>query len=372
MEKQRPAEEAQQASEASFRGFLEAAPDAMLVTDRDGRIVLVNSQLERLVGYRREDLLNQPVEVLLPERLRHKHVAERAQYVGHPRARPMGTGLELVARRKDGTEFPVEISLGPLETKEGLWIFTALRDVTDRKRAEEALRRASAELTRSNAELEQFAYAASHDLQEPLRMIASALQLLADDCGDKLGSEPRQYMALALEGTKRMQILINDLLNYSRLGKGQKRFELVDCQQIYQTALTNLKVAIDESGAVLAAELLPTVRGDAVQLVQLFQNLLANAIKFRGKDRPRIHVAASQGGQEWHFTIQDNGIGIDPRGFGRLFVLFQRLQTHKDYPGSGMGLAAAKKIVEQHGGRIWVESELGKGSTFHFTVPSVS
>jgi light-regulated signal transduction histidine kinase (bacteriophytochrome) len=206
-------------------------------------------------------------------------------------------------------------------------------------------------------------------LQEPLRMVASSTQLLAREYKGKLDAEAGEYITFAVDGAKRMQVLIDQLLNYSRLGAKRTPFEPVDCQQILAAAAANLKVAIEETGAVLTSDPLPTVMGDGVQLIKLFQNLLANAIKFRGEKRPRIHVAATAVEGEWQFAVRDNGIGIDPKHFDRLFVIFQRLQSRDKYPGTGIGLAICKKVVERHGGRIWVESRPRQGSTFYFTLP---
>jgi signal transduction histidine kinase len=243
-------------------------------------------------------------------------------------------------------------------------------DITERKRAEEALQRTAQELVRSNAELEQFAYVASHDLHEPLRSVAGFTQLLARDYKDKLGAEAGEYLDRIVEGARRMQVLINALLGYARVGSNRKPVERVDCQNIYQAAVANLKAAIEESDAVLTSGTLPAVMGDSAQLIQLFQNLLANAVKFRGPNHPQIHVSATPRGGEWQFAVRDNGIGIEPKDFSRVFVIFQRLHGRDEYSGTGIGLAICKKIVEQHGGRIWVESEPGRGSTFYFTMPT--
>ena len=282
-----------------------------------------------------------------------------------------GRRIELAALRRNGDEFPVEISLSVLQTDEGVLVYSAIRDVTGRKRSEEELMRTTAELVRSNEDLERFAYLASHDLQEPLRAVASFTQLLALEYGDQLDVDAREYIGYAVEGAKRMQVLINQLLDYSRLSAGRKPFALVDCWKIYEKAVANLKVAIEESGAAPTSAPLPQVMGDSVQLIQVFQNLLANAIKFRRGHGPQIQVWAQPKDKEWQFAVRDNGIGIDPRNFDRLFVIFQRLHHREEYSGTGIGLAVCKKIVNLHGGRIWVESKPGEGSTFYFTIPKV-
>jgi PAS domain S-box-containing protein len=244
------------------------------------------------------------------------------------------------------------------------------QDITDRKRAEEALRVKTEELARSNRELEQFAYVASHDLQEPLRMVTSYVQLLARRYKGKLDSDADEFIAFAENGAIRMWRLINDLLTYSRVGAWGKEFEPIDCETVLNQSLDNLKVAIEENGAVVTHDPLPIVMADHPQLVQLFQNLIGNAIKFRGNEPPRIHVSASRNGNGWTFSVCDNGIGIAPEYAKRIFVIFQRLHSREKYPGTGIGLAICQKIVERHGGRIWVESEVEKGATFYFTLPA--
>ncbi|MGA9348780.1 MAG: ATP-binding protein, partial [Anaerolineae bacterium] len=254
----------------------------------------------------------------------------------------------------------------------------AQRELAERKWAEEVLKQTMAELERSNKELEQFAYVASHDLREPLRMVTSYVQLLARRYQGKLDADADDFIAYAVDGATRMQALINDLLAYSRVGTRGKPFEPTDCEAVFEQALTNLQVAIEESGAAVTHDLLPTVMADATQLTQLFQNLIGNAIKFRSEEPPRVHISVNRQSKianrksEWVFSVRDNGIGIDPEYHERIFLLFQRLHTREEYPGTGIGLAVCKKIVERHGGRIWVESQPGKGSIFYFTIPVIS
>jgi len=511
------AETQRRQAEGMFEALLEAAPDALVIINQDGRMVLVNSETERMFGYQREELLGQPVEVLVPERVRPGHVAHRNRYFAEPHARPMGLNLELHGQRKNGREFPVEISLSPLQTSSGLLVTATIRDISQRRRSESELRRAEAryrslveqipavtfmaaldegqselyvspqiesllgftqkewlenpvlwhtqlhpedqerwnhefcptvtsgmpfrsiyrfvardgrivwihgeakvardesgqplflqgvafditsmkqaedelkklnqtleqriadrtreaeeraqQLAQSNAELEQFAYVASHDLQEPLRAVASFAKLLARKYPDQLDETAQDYISRIVNGAVRMQTLITDLLAYSRVGRQGRPFAPTDCAAVLATVCGNLRVAIEESGAQVTADLLPLVTADETELIQLLQNLIGNALKFRGEQPPLVHVGCAQKDGAWVFAVQDNGIGIDQKYMDRIFLIFQRLHTRTRYPGTGIGLAICKKIVERHGGRIWVEGELGKGSTFCFTLP---
>ncbi len=242
-------------------------------------------------------------------------------------------------------------------------------EITRREKAQEELKDMVTELERSNAELEQFAYVASHDLQEPLRKMSAFTQLLQRRYKGRLDAEADKFMNHTVDAAARMQGLINDLLTYSRVGMRGKEFRLVDCSTVFDHVLAHLQVAVEESGAVVTRDALPAVMGDDTQLFQLFQNLISNAVKFRGDKAPQVHVSAGKKGNNWVFSVRDNGIGIAPRYFDRIFTIFQRLHKRAEYPGTGVGLAICKKVVERHGGRIWVESVPGKGATFYFTLP---
>ncbi|WP_434664338.1 PAS domain S-box protein [Paraburkholderia sp. A3BS-1L] len=357
-------------AEERLRLVVEAAPNAMIMVNRAGHIVLVNSQAERVFGYSRDELLGLGIDELVPARLRAGHPAWRAAFFGDPKSRPMGTGRHLYGLRRDGSEFPVEIGLNPIETDEGMFVLAAVVDITERRRAEDALQERTDELARSNRDLEQFAYVASHDLQEPLRAVAGPLQLLQRRYEGQLDARADEYIGHAVEGAARMQALIEDLLTYSRVGRAENVFQPTECEAALDYALKNLSTAIEEAGAQVHREPLPAVRAIAPQLSLLFQNLVGNAIKFRRKEGPvEIRVGAEARGAGWQFRVEDNGIGIDAQYFERIFLIFQRLHTRRDYPGTGIGLALCKRIVERHGGRIWVESEPGKGTTFFFTLP---
>ena len=347
--------------EARFRAMVESVPHGVVMVDGSGEIVFVNRQTERLFGYAREALLGQPIERIVPTRFRERHPEFRATYFADPQARAMGAGRDLFGRRKDGTEIPVEIGLNPIETDEGLFVLASVVDISARKRAEEELRR-------SNEELERFAYVASHDLQEPLRTVTSYVQLLARRYRDKLDADAAEFIEFAVQGAMRMQRLIEDLLAFSRVGTRAAALVPTDANAALDAALENLKAAAGEAGATLTRGPLPTVLADPVQLGQLFTNLVGNAVKFRGTEPPRVQIGAERDGTQWVFRVRDNGIGIDPQYFERIFVIFQRLHGRNEYPGTGIGLAVCRKIVERHGGRIWVESEEGGGATFSFTL----
>ena len=485
--------------EGRYRGLLEAAPDAMVVVNPSGKIVLLNVQAERQFGYRRDELVGQKVKSIIPEGFAERLIADGTRTAAEALAQQIGTGLELNGRRKDGSEFPIEIMLSPLQSTEGILVTAAIRDITERKRVEDALRRneeryrlivsnvkdyanimldteglivswnqgaerikgyraeeiigqhfsrfytaedlrngvparelkqatesgrfegegwrvrkdgsrflanivitalrdekgrlrgfgkitrditerrqaeealmkTMTELKRSNEELGQFAYVASHDLQEPLRMVASYTQLLAQRYKGQLDSDADEFIGYAVDGCDRMQRLIQDLLSYSRAGTNIGALREISGEKALDESLANLQVTIKESGAVVTHDSLPAIMTDDAQLVLLFQNLIGNAIKYHGTESPRVHVSATNNaGHEWIFSVRDNGLGIEPQYFKRIFVLFQRLHGQKEFEGTGIGLAMCKKIVDRLGGRIWVESQPNLGSTFFFTLPT--
>ncbi len=359
--------------EGRYRGLLEAAPDAMVVVDKRGEIVLLNLQAEKQFGYRRDELLGQKVSNIVPEGFAERLVADGLRSAEDALAQQIGTGIELHGRRKDRSEFPIEIMLSPLESPDGVLVTAAIRDITARKGAEAQLLNNVEELNRSNVELQQFAYIASHDLQEPLRMVASYTTLLARRYKGKLDADADDFIAFAVDGATRMQHLIQDLLAYSRVGsKGQ---ELADTssEDALDQAIRNLRGAIQASGAIVTHDPLPVVKADDMQLTQLFQNLVGNAIKYRRADVPGVHISAVQNSaKKWVFSIKDNGLGIESQYFERIFGMFQRLHKREEFDGTGIGLAICKKIIERHGGAISVESTVGEGSTFRFPLAAGS
>jgi PAS domain S-box-containing protein len=357
-------------SEAKYRGLLEAAPDAMVVVNQGGEIVLLNVQVEKQFGYRRDELVGQKVKNIIPEGFAERLIADALRSAEDTLAQEIGAGIELNGRHKNGREFPIEIMLSPLESTEGILVTAAIRDITKRKKAEAQLLQKVEELNRSNDELQQFAYVASHDLQEPLRMVASYTQLLANRYKGRLDADADEFIAYAVDGSNRMQRLIQDLLAYSRAGTNGNSVRKISSENALKAAVTNLRAMIEESGAVVTHDSLPAITTNDTQLTQIFQNLVGNAIKYHGAEVPRVHVSAGKnGGKEWIFSVQDNGLGIDRQHFERIFVLFQRLHGRAEFDGTGIGLAICKKIVERQGGRIWVESQTERGSTFHFALP---
>ena len=280
---------------------------------------------------------------------------------------------EIRALKKNGEEFDCEIDIRKISMPTGNTpMFTVfLRDITERKLSVEKLLLLNKELERSNKELQQFAYIASHDLQEPLRMVTSYMQLLSERYKGKLDSNADEFIAYAVDGATRMKSLIEALLAYSRVGTQEKDFTSIECEAILKLALNNLRMALKEEKAAVTHDSLPTIMADQHQIVQLFQNLIGNALKFHNIQSPRIHVSAVLKDKEWIFSVQDNGIGIAPEQSERIFTIFQRLHGREEYAGSGIGLSICRKIIERHKGRIWCESQLGKGTTFHFTLPAV-
>ncbi len=366
----------------------------IIVWDPKFRITRFNHAFERLTGYVAGEVIGQELALLFPEASRDESLSKIARTLSGE----YWESVEIPIRRKDG-EVRLALwnsaNIHAADSKTLLATIAQGQDFTERKRGEEALKKLTEELTRSNKELEQFAYVASHDLQEPLRMVASYSQLIERRYRGKLDADADEFIAFAVDGANRMQRLINDLLAYSRVSTRGKPFEPTNIETILDQALFNLRTAIQESQAVVTHDPLPTVNADGTQMVQLFQNLIGNAIKFRGEHPPCVHVSARQILDEmdtetrrhgdirsdfiaaprrrvaasWLFTVRDTGIGIAPEYRERIFVIFQRLHSKAEYPGTGIGLAICKRIVERHGGRIWVESEPGKGATFYFTIP---
>ena len=375
--------------------IIDTAPEAILVVDMFGHITRVNTHALQVFGYSEDEVVGKPVEMLIPERFRHSHMGFRRDYSNNPSQRMMGIGRDLYALRKDGQEVAVEVGLSPMRLDNESYVIAALADITQRKQAEDALQQLNAELEQrvaertrqllsSNRELEQFAYVASHDLQEPLRMVASYLQLVEKRYKSQLDASAVEFIAFAVDGANRMKQLIDGLLEYSRIQTRAKEFGQVDMEQVLNHALTDLQIRISERSAVITHDPLPQVIGDKSQIQRLLQNLIGNAMKYCANDSPIIHLSVEdisqfeqtlpEGAPEsgWVFAVSDNGIGIDPQYNERIFQLFQRLHTRQDYPGTGLGLAVCKRIVERHGGRIWVASQAGEGSIFYFILSEPS
>jgi PAS domain S-box-containing protein len=347
------------------RNLIETSLDPFVTIGPDGKITDVNGATEAVTGRARDELIGTDFSDYFtePEKARegYKRVFKDRWIIDYP--------LEI--KHKKGHITPVLYNASVYEDESGnvIGVFAAARDITERKKAEKLLKLKIEELARSNAELEQFAYVSSHDLQEPLRMIGSYLQLLQRRYYGELDDKADKYIDFAVDGASRMQNLINDLLEFSRVTTRAREFESTDCELVLNQVLSNLELSIKESGAVISHDHLPIIMADSTQLAQVFQNLISNAIKFHSEKTPEITISVRKEDNNWILSVADNGIGIDPKHGERIFEVFKRLHKRRDYPGTGIGLSICKKIVERHGGHIWVESEPGKGSIFYFTLP---
>ena len=352
-------------SKSYVDNILKSMAETLMVIDTDGTIQRVNQAAISLLGYERHELIGRSAGDLFEEGVDVLSLLKQSEL--NDVIRRVDTSVVT----KDGRHVAVSLSGSVMRDEDGeiQGMVCVAQDITERKRTQEILERQTRELARSNSELEQFAWVASHDLQEPLRMVASYTQLLSKRYKGKLDADADEFIAFAVDGATRMRRLINALLELSRVGTRGKDFEATDCEAIYDRTLVNLQGLVKESGALVTHDRLPTVMGDVTQLGQLFQNLIANAIKFRGDEQLTVHVGAEQRNGHWEFCVRDNGIGIDPEYAERIFVVFQRLHGKGDRPGTGIGLSICKKIVELHSGRIWVKSQPDEGAAFYFTLP---
>ncbi len=368
MTEHKVAEDALRQGEERLRLLVEAVSEyAIIMLDKTGNVVTWNTGAQRIKGYSSEEIIGKHFSCFYSAQDQAADKAQKELEIAAEQGQFSEEGWRV---RKDGSRFWANVTLTAIRDADGkLRGFAKVtRDMTERRLAEQRIQHAMEELARSNAELQQFAYVASHDLQEPLRAIAGCVQLLQQRFGGKLDGRADEYIGHAVEGASRMKALINDLLEYSRVGTRVNALRPADCNEVLKAAVRNLQPAVDEKKAIITNDPLPTIMADDGRLVQLLQNLIGNALKFTAERTPAVHVSAAQVDGAWQFSVRDNGIGIEPQYRERIFGVFQRLHTRREYPGTGIGLAICKRIVERHGGRIWVESEPGKGTTFLFTI----
>ena len=351
-------------TEAMLGGLLEAAPDAMVVVDRDGRMALVNAHTEELFGYGRDELLGERVELLVPSEKRDRHSRDRERYQGDPHRRPMGSGLELTGRRKDGSEFPVEISLSPVETEVGPMVVAAVRDITDRALVQRALKAA-------NRELEAFTYSVSHDLRAPIRQIDGFSTLLEEHAAGRLDDQGLHYLRRIREGAAYMGLLVDDLLNLARIGQQDLQPKRVSLETLIAEIVTDLRDEVAGRDIEWSIGSLPEIICDPGLTKIMFTNLLSNAIKYTGP-RPRavVEVGAEVEGGRTTIVVRDNGVGFDMQYADKLFGVFQRLHRTEEFDGQGVGLATVQRIVHKHDGEIRAEARPDEGAAFYVTLPA--
>ncbi len=362
--------------EQKFRNLLESAPDAIVIMNSRGEIHFVNAQTEKLFGYKREELLGLAVEVLIPESRRAQHLPYRDEYLRSSRKRPMGQGLELWGRRKDGSLLPVEISLSLLETSEGTLITSVIRDVTEHRRAEDRIRQLNTELNQRltdlsvvNKELESFSYSVSHDLRAPLRHIDGFARILKEEHPAVLSDDAHRYLDRVLQASNRMGQLVDDLLNLSKIGRKELVRQRTKLGDLLRQVMTELPGEATSRNIEWQIDPLPEMDCDPGLVKLVFSNLLANAVKFtRLQQHAMIDVGAREMNGTTTFYVRDNGVGFDPRYADKLFGAFQRLHREEQFEGTGVGLATVQRVIHRHGGKVWAESEPDCGATFFFTL----
>lgn len=356
-------------AEEQFRLVVESAPNAIVLVDQSGTIKLVNKQAEILFGYSRTELVSNKIEKLIPVRFNSHHPEHRTHFFSSPKARAMGAGRDLFALRKDGSEVQVEIGLNPIESASGVMILASIIDITERKQ-QEIISKKKLELESRNKELEQFAYIASHDLQEPLRTVSNYMEVFEEDYANKLDTQAIQYINSVKNATQRMSALIRALLDFSRLGCGKVPVN-ANMTNIIQVVCADIADLIKRTRTTINIGKLPSLMVYETEIQILFQNIISNAIKFKKSNiDPEIHIASYEQPGEWVFEVRDNGIGIETHHLNRIFEIYQRLHTQQEYSGYGIGLASSKRIVELHGGKIWAESKIGTGTSFFFSIPN--
>ncbi len=355
---------------AMFEGLFEFSPDAIIVVSPNGNISRVNKQAEEMFGYSRAKLADLHIETLLPERFREKHFKHRQDYMSDPHIRPMGTGLELYGRRQDGSEFAVDIALGPFNVGGEIFVIAVIRDVSGIKKERDLLKKSTAELTETLKELEAFSYSVSHDLRAPLRHMSGYVQLLEKRLREQPDEKAQHYATAIAAASIKMGLLIDDLLAFSRMGRIEMKKRKVGLNALVKEILRDIENDVKGRDMNWEIDELPEVYGDKSMLKIALSNLISNAVKFtRTRHKAEIRISCKDEGGEFICSIKDNGVGFDMRYADKLFGVFQRLHPEREFEGTGVGLANVRRIVARHGGRTWAESTVGQGATFYFTLP---